>query len=501
VEKDLIEVDKKTKEKKVSRFIEILNKKWLRKGLTTLILVLIIISIYVGVNILLEKVVLSEKDFTKDKIYSISDVTKTKIDKIEKEVNISVINFGDSLYNFAEKYTKINKNIKVENITNLENRTDLMKKYSDYLTDTTSMLIIVKSGEKEKLLTEYDLYTMDYSTYESIDRTEEAITNAIVEVTIDKKPKIYFATNHIAYDISYYSTLFASIQGEANEIEELDILTTGNIPEDCKCLILTTVKEDITGLERDKINEYIQKGGEILLLCGPNILNTNLHNFQSVLDQYGISISNGILFEGDSSKVLSGYNDCIITEVSSNSSLTSNLNMKMNIALIDAGKITFNEERLEELGVTYEELAFTSDKAFLRTNLNVNSVNKTKDDEDANHSIVGAIVTKTISEGKVAKLIVFSNELFVSDAQVPLSSDGYYVTNAISLYNNNDIVLNSIAFLTEREDTITIRKGTEQVTYTATEEQHNIVMIIIFGLPILIIILGIVVWLIRRRKK
>jgi len=175
--------------------------------------------------------------------------------------------------------------------------------------------------------------------------------------------------------------------------------------------------------------------------------------------------------------------------------------MKMNIALIDAGKITFNEERLEELGVTYEELAFTSDKAFLRTNLNVNSVNKTKDDEDANHSIVGAIVTKTISEGKVAKLIVFSNELFVSDAQVPLSSDGYYVTNAISLYNNNDIVLNSIAFLTEREDTITIRKGTEQVTYTATEEQHNIVMIIIFGLPILIIILGIVVWLIRRRKK
>lgn len=501
MKKDLIEVEKKSKEKKKTKFIDVLNKKWLKKGFTTLVLVLIIIALYVGVNILLEKVVLPEIDFTEDKIYSISDETKSKIEKIEKEVDILVINMGDAIYTFAEKYTQINKNIKVENITDLTNRTDLMTTYSDYLTDTTSTLIIIKSGEKENLLSEYDLYTYDYTTYESIDITEEAITNAIVDVTIDKKPKIYFATNHTAYDISYYSTILTSIENDANEIEELDILATGNIPEDCNCLILTTLQEDITELERDKINEYIQKGGEVLLLCGPNILNTALTNFQNVLDQYGISISNGIIFEGDSSKVLSGYNDCIITEVNSSSSLTSNLNMTMNIALIDAGKITFNEEKLEELGVTYEELAYTSENAFLRTNLNIISESKTQYDENSANSLVGAVVTKTLSDDKISKLIIFSNELFVSDVQVPLSSDGYYATNAITLYNNQDMVLNSVAYLTEREDTITIRKETEQVTYTATEEQHNIIMTIIFGLPILIIFIGIVVWIIRRKKK
>ena len=64
-----------------------------------------------------------------------------------------------------------------------------------------------------------------------------------------------------------------------------------------------------------------------------------------------------------------------------------------------------------------------------------------------------------------------------------------------------DILLNSISYLTEREDNITIRKNVEVTTYTVTEQQHRIILTIIFAVPIAIIILGIVVWQIRRRKK
>ena len=70
----------------------------------------------------------------------------------------------------------------------------------------------------------------------------------------------------------------------------------------------------------------------------------------------------------------------------------------------------------------------------------------------------------------------------------------------VSLYNNSDMILNSVSFLNEREDTITIRKNSDEVTYTVSELQNNIIMAIIFTIPVLIIILGIVVWL-RRRKK
>ena len=134
------------------------------------------------------------------------------------------------------------------------------------------------------------MYTYDYTTYEQVDRTEEAITNTILDVTTEEKPKIYFMNSHLMYNIQYYSTIMQAMKDEANEVEELDILAKGEIPSDCDCLVLTTLKEDLTEQERDKIIEYIKNGGEILLMCGPNITNVNLTNFQKVLDEYGLTI-------------------------------------------------------------------------------------------------------------------------------------------------------------------------------------------------------------------
>ena len=68
-------------------------------------------------------------------------------------------------------------------------------------------------------------------------------------------------------------------------------------------------------------------------------------------------------------------------------------------------------------------------------------------------------------------------------------------------HNNADMILNSASYLNEREDTITIRKNSEEVTYTVTEQQNIVIMTIIFAIPVLIIILGIIVWQVRRRKK
>ena len=55
---------------------------------------------------------------------------------------------------------------------------------------------------------------------------------------------------------------------------------------------------------------------------------------------------------------------------------------------------------------------------------------------------------------------------------MPVQISGYTMYT-VSLYNNADMLLNSVSYLNEREDTITIRKTCEEVTYTATEEQHN----------------------------
>ncbi|MCI8759592.1 MAG: GldG family protein [Clostridia bacterium] len=482
--------------KKVQEIGTGIKKRWLINGTKTILLIAIIIAVYIGVNILLEKVVLPEIDCTKNKIYSLSQESKDKVGNIDKDINITVINYSNypSVINFTERYVELNHHIKMEKIDDLSARADLMQKYSLNATDS---LIIIQAGENEKTLTDSDLYTYDYTTYNQIDITEEAITNAIINVTTQQKPKIYFMSNHTMYSTQYFSTIMEAMRNEANEVETVDILANGGIPEDCDCLVVSTLKEDLTELEKDKMIEYIKKGGEMLLMCGPNISNANLSNFQKVLDEYGITIEKGVIFEGSNANMVSGYPDFII-EGTQGTSLTNKLNMTMNLCLVDAAKITFQEDKLEELGVKKEILATTTEKAFVRTNLNQTTPTKTSQDGEQETCTIAAIATKTIEEGKTSKLIIYANELFAMDMQVQING---YTMSTVNLYNNRDLILNSVAYLNEREDTMTIRKNYDAVKYTVTEQQNIIIMAIIFILPVIIIIVGIIIWQIRRRKK
>lgn len=48
----------------MKKFLEIIKNKWLIKGTSTLLLVLIIIALYVGINILANEINIEDLDFT-----------------------------------------------------------------------------------------------------------------------------------------------------------------------------------------------------------------------------------------------------------------------------------------------------------------------------------------------------------------------------------------------------------------------------------------------------
>ncbi|MBO6243081.1 MAG: GldG family protein, partial [Clostridia bacterium] len=346
-----------------SRIQENLKNKWLLKISTTIILIAVILGCYFVLTMLMkDKWTLPEIDLTKNKIYSLSEETENKIKNIDKDIEITLVNFSnnDTVLNFADKYKNLNKKIKVEIVDDLTSRPDLVQKYS--LTDGGG-LILVASGENEKAIHDHDLYTYDYSTYETIDLTEEAITNAIVNVTADVKPKVYFMSNHLMYDIDYYNKIIQYMEDEANEVETIDIFARENIPEDCKCFVITTLKEDITEKEKDELLNYINNGGKLLLMCGPNLNGATLTNFQKVLDEYGITIENGVLFEGNNDNMLTGYPDLIVENINT-TNIFKGTNSK--VCLIDSANLKYDDSKSEEIGVEYNVLAETSEKAFIR---------------------------------------------------------------------------------------------------------------------------------------
>lgn len=477
---------------------KIVTNKWLLKSSTTVILVAIVIAGYVGVNWAVKKAKISDWDFTTKKLYSLSDETKKRLGNLENEITIQLINMGEYTYvtEYADKYQKASDKVKVEEIDDLESRVDLQTKYN---IGSTGNLIVVKNGEKEKTLTTSDLSTVDYSTYETIDTTEEAITNAIMEVTLDEKPHIYVLSGKTYNQPESSLGIIANeLIDEANEMDLLDILTEGSVPEDCDCLIITTLKKDIEELEKDKIIEYINNGGKILILSSQGILDVDTPNFDEVLAQYGITLGYGAILEQDSGKMLYNTPNMIVAEA--NASFMSDLDMNLKLFLVNPGKIEFaDSEKLEELGVTYETIASTSEKSFVRTKFDINSTSRTSQDSEEGSSIVGAHVTKKISDEKTSQLIIYSDETFASTSQLYI---GQRATYAVYLYNNEDVVLNSVSHLTEREDTITIRKTDESENYedAVTEKEDVVIKTIIFTVPVIIIVIGIGVWIYRRRK-
>ena len=493
-----VKKEKKNKDmKKGKKFLSFIKNKWLIKGTTTLLLVAIVIACYVLINWGVSKLNIEDIDCTTKKLYSLSDETKNKIKDLDKDVTIELINMSSSNYviEYANKYPAISKKINVEEISDLSSRVDLQTKYSIKETDS---LIVIKSGEKEKTLTTSDLYTYDYSSRKQIDKTEEAMTNAIIEVTVDEKPHVYILSGKTYYEPEQaLSGLMSDLKDESNDVDLLDILTKGEVPSDCDCLVITTLKQDLSDLEKDKILEYINNGGKILMLSSQNMLDVDTPNLDTILSQYGVSMEYGAVFEQDGSKMLQNSPNMIIEDVSA--SFMDKLDMKVKMCAINAGKIKVeDDDKLKELGVTYETIATTSDKAFIRTNFNAKSTSKTDEDTDEGSAIIGAYAKKEISDDKTSQLIIYSNELFVSDVQVSIGAQ--YYTYASELYNNMDVVLNSISHLTEREDTIVIRKTNETENYTVSDQEDVIIKTIIFTVPLVIIFIGIVVWIYRRRK-
>ena len=291
---------------------------------------------------------------------------------------------------------------------------------------------------------------------------------------------------------------------EINEVNELNVLSTGKIPDDCDTLVITNPNKDFDDVTTSAILDYIKSGKNILWLNAAVKTNNNLPNVNEVLAEYGIKpFEVGVIRETDSSKMVMNSPSLIIPKVES-STVTKDLYNTTGVIFINATKINVDTEKLEELNVEEEDLITTSENSYFRTNFNITSETATADEEKGSF-VVGAEFKKTIKEedeenntpAVMSKMIVYGENYFISDYQ--LSQNSQY--GAIQLAYNKDLMLNSIAYLVDREEDITARKSTGTVTYTATDEQDIIIRTVIFSVPALIIFAGIVVWQVRRRKK
>lgn len=487
------------KEKLGTRFINTIKKRWLISGTNTLLLIAILIAIVILINSAVQSLKLTPIDCTSNKEYTLTNESKERVANIQSDVNVYFVGYEDSStqVSLARQYNKANDKIKIEVIDTNE-RTDIASKYN---VTNDSKAIIIENGEKSKTLYSDDLYTYD-SSYQTIDLTEEKITSSILNVTSDKIANIYFLSGYSDYSLEYSGGMYylsSYLKDEVLNYQTLDILIKGAIPDDCDTLVITTPNKDFDELTTNEITKYINNGGKILWLNSNYAEAKDLPNVNKILALYGVNpFSAGYVYETDNSRTALGYASCIVEDLGS----TDIAKKLTDVVMLNATKININEDGLEDLGVTKQDIITTSSTSYFRAN--VSNTSSSQDGDEQGGFTLGAIFTKKISnededsENSVeSTLVIFGDNNFVSDVQIVSQ-----VNPMIFLANNKDLMLNSIAYLTDNNEDITIRKDyTKSSDFMPTDEQKQNIVRIIFTVPIAIIFFGFVVWQVRRRKK
>lgn len=494
---------KKTISERISLF---LRKRCLNNGIETALIVCILVGAFISLNLYIDTIDLKDIDVTANKIYTLSDASKDVIKDIDEDIKIYLFGYteDDSLTDFVKQYVDTNSHISYEILTKESN----LEKYQEFDLQDGYSIVILETAEGNKIIdANSEFYSYDYTTGQEVDLTEQTLTNSILGITSEEKPKVYFLTGHSEFALTTeMGTINTYLANESYSTETLNLISAGVVPEDCNLLVILNPQSDFTEIEAQAIKDYINKGGDIIFTADTNTKAIAENpNIQSILDLYGANLqNNGYIIEQDAEKIASSYPNVIIPEISSSNSITSEIYTDGYILMPYAGRVTFkSDDELSNLKVSKEVIVNSSSNSLFITDLNSDIYTATQTAEEGEQTIA-ALATKTIteetaeSEALTSRILIIANTLFASDYSVEGVSSSYPVSY---IANNKDFMLDAIANLTEREDIVKIRKDMSTSTYAPTQRENTIVLTIIFAVPVLIILIGIFVGIYRKRKR
>ncbi|MFN8628062.1 MAG: GldG family protein [Candidatus Binatia bacterium] len=141
------------------------------------------------------------------------------------------------------------------------------------------------------------------------DAREEPIVAAILEVTRPTRDVIYFLTGHGEHDLSSadretgYSAVRGALQNAAYDARPLSLLGEDAVPADAGVLVIAGAQRDLLPAEVAKLDEYVARGGGLLVLLDPGTPPT----LRTLLRRFGVQTAPGVivdpenrLFGGDS---------------------------------------------------------------------------------------------------------------------------------------------------------------------------------------------------------
>lgn len=465
------------------------NKRF-KYGAFSTLATIIVLSILIIINVAALKLNI-KRDLTQEKIYSISDQSKSLIKNLKSDTNI--IGFFETgkedpgIKAVLEQYKSSSKKITVDYKDPTKYPT-IVQKYSkgDIKPDVGS--VVVESGNKYKVILSNDFFnqSIDNSGNSQISSfmAEQQLTNAILFVNSEKEQVLYTLTGH--EEVTLNSEISKQLQSENYIIKDINLLQGSATLDKDSILVVVSPKKDLSKEEASKIKTFLMSGGRAAFFM--DIMKDSQPNFQDVLSNYGVKLQNAVVIEGQSENIANTpvyllpniESHTIVNEIKSNK-LPLLMPVSQGVVELKSKKST----------TTVEPLLITSNNSWGKVNLNATTFTKEAGDLQGPFNIATAITDEDKTAGRTTKLIVVGNASF-------MSSDAISATNGTNL----DFAVNSLNWLQDKKDSISIRPKDLTAPNLMMNDLQKIVLsgLVVILIPSIVMVIGIIVWFRRRHR-
>ncbi|HEY3138915.1 MAG TPA: Gldg family protein [Blastocatellia bacterium] len=405
-------------------------------------------------------------DLTTEKLYSLSDQTRKIVSDLKKDVKVILFDKDDrqGLGDQMKEYRNLSSRFTFERIDPQKN-IEAAKQYKpEHLGD-----VVVVSGDR---------------TEKPKDTTEQSIINAIIKVTRDSLKKVCFVEGHGEKKLSStnegdgYGVVDKMLKDENYETKTINLVSSTDVPADCDVLVLAGPKQSLFPQEASSIGKYLEKGGKAMLLIDPD----TDPKLDDVLHSWGIQLGNNTVVDasgvgrffqlGPGAPLARSYGSHPITKDFE-------------------GTMTFfplsrSVEAIPESGASSTELMKTSEESWAETDIKEQPVRFDEGKDKKGPISLGVAANKTEGD-KEARLVVIGDSDFAAN-------------QFVGVQRNGDLFMNSINWLSQDEDLISIRpKNPADRRVSMTEaDQNQMFWITLVLMPLAAIGSGVYIWWRRR---
>lgn len=458
--------------------------QWRKYGFILLVVTLSLIFL-VGINYLSYRYNL-RWDVTEARQHTLTESTTRVIKALEQEVEIIAFYVGmppKYLEDSFREYERLSKGKITTEIIDPIVQIGYAAQFGNVISGKERKVIVRSRGERKDI---------DFTNQPL---TRGQLTNAIIQVTRDTRI-VYFVTGHGEYDISDdsdngLSTLVKLLTGNNIETKQLMLGIDEKVPDDSSVLIIAGPRNPLIEKEEDIIKAYLEKGGDALFLIENTPLTTpdkpltekeKLKNptLNNILNHWGIEIADDIVVDLDSH--IGGDAGCPATRnYHSHRAIVKNLDYTFYIR---PRSISALEGRRESIKIAPLVLTASERNSWAETDTTLHI----QFDEALDRS--GPVpIAYVIWEPK--------GEDKPSDTRIIVFTDADFLSNVfIGQYSNAEMALNVINWLSELDYQVFLDQKEIMVErLDLTSKEKRMVVVILFIMPVIIAISGIITWL------